>query len=417
MSTIASRITEFTLPSGGRVAVAPTRVSDVVTIAGSIIGGPNAFASAAGAAAAVAGDLLDAGAGNLGKEAFRASLAARGAELQFVAEGMRLSWTATCFPEDTKYVIERIADALFSPALPSGELPAEKLRALTALDEEASDTRAQAERAALRLIYPGGHPSFVPAISEERARIEALAIADVKAVARSYGTRHLAMAIAGDVDANALGPVIERAFGRTPAGLPRPSALPGTSAMAKRADVRLADKANADVVMSSALGFTTDDARYVPAAVVIHALGGSFASHLMQTVRERDGLTYGVRSSLKGFDDKLDGYLRIWGTFAPNLLMRGIDTLSRETALFLKSGVTEDKLIAIKEEIAGSYAVSLSTTTGLAMRIVRFMEDDRPLSYVDEYPEIIGRVTLKEAQDAAAYLASLPLSVATAGSF
>jgi zinc protease len=137
----------------------------------------------------------------------------------------------------------------------------------------------------------------------------------------------------------------------------------------------------------------------------------------MQTVRERDGLTYGVRSSLKGFDDKLDGYLRVWGTFAPNLLMRGIDTLARETALFLKAGLDESKLAAIKEEIEGSYAVSLSTTAGLAMRVVRFMEDDRPLSYIDEYPAIVGRVTQKETRDAAAYLASLPLSIATAGSF
>lgn len=418
MSTISSRISEITLLTGGRIAVVPTNVKDVVTIAGSIIGGPAAFGKESSAAVSFAADLLDAGAGKLGKAAFRDALASRGAAISFTANGTRLSFTASCFPEDAKYVIDRIADALFSPHLPARELTGEKTRTLTALAEEAGDTRAQAGRAAARLIYEPNHPGYALTLDAERRQTESATLAGVKKIAAAYGTKHLALAVVGDVNTSTLLPAIEKAFGRAEAGQARPSAAPLKSVTSRRENVIVPDKATADVIMGAATGFNTDDTRYLPAMLAVHALGsGSFASHLMQTVRERDGLTYGVQAKLRGFEDKLDGAFLVWATFAPELLLRGIDMLSKETALFLKSGVTEERFTGVKTEIAGSYAVSLSTTAGLAARIVRFMEDDRPLSRVDEYPELVGRVTLKEAQDAAAYLASLPLSIATAGSF
>jgi len=415
MSTIASRATELILPTGGRIAILPTSVKDVVTISGSIIGGPGAFGAGRDADAALAASLLDAGAGKFSKEAFRNALAARGAELTFAASDTRLSFQASCFSEDAGFVIERIADALFSPKLPPKELASEKVRMLADLKDEASDTRSQADRAARRLIYPAGHPNHEPTFAEEERETAAATLASVKRITAAYGTKHLALAIVGDVDAQALAPIVLRAFKKAPAGQDRPKKVAVNKRGVERINISLPDKANADVVMAAPLGLTTDDPRYLPLTVVIHALGGSFASHLMQTVRERDGLTYGVRASLGGFGDMVEGYLRLWGTFAPQLLARGTDTLQKETALFLASGMDAAKLDSIKEEMAGSYAVSIATTQGLAIRIVRFMEADRPLSWLDEYPERVSAITLKEAQDAAALLASLPLSTATAG--
>jgi zinc protease len=416
MNTIASRATELSLPNGGRAVILPTSVKDVVTIQGSIIGGPSAFAANESAAAEMAADLLDAGAGKLGKEAFRAALAARGAEIHFDTRDTRLTWSASCFPEDAPFVIARIADAIFSPQLLPAEFAAEKVRMISDLDDEAGNTGAQAAQALTRLLYAPSHPNYASSTAEEKKRAEAAAVADAKTIARQYGTKHLALAIVGDVNAKRLREAVEKAFGKAPEGKARPSAAPSARSDAKRENVIIPDKANADVSMGSALGFGMDDKRYRPTAVITYMLGGSFAGHLMQTVRERDGLTYGVRASLKGLTDKLDGFLEVWGTFAPQLLIRGTDTLERETRIFLKSGVTEESLTAVKDEIAGSYAVSLATTSGLARHIVRFIEDEKPVSWVDEYPDLVRAVSLKEAQDAAARLESLPLSIATAGS-
>lgn len=417
---ISSRVTEITLPNGGRAAILPTNVKDVVTIYGSLIGGPSAFSGADEMAAEMAADLLDAGSGKLSKEAFRAALATRGAEVHFSANGTRLSFSASCFPEDASFVIARIADAILRPHLPAAEFAAQKMRLQADLDDEASNTTAQAEHALTRLAYPAGHPNYAPTTVEEKRRVAAATLADARAIAKHYGTAHLALAVVGDVNAARMRDTLEKTFGKTPAGKARPSVAPTTSVNhpdARRENVIIAGKANADIAIGSALGFGMDDDRYLPTLAVTHMLGsGGFSSHLMQTVRERDGLTYGVRARLKGLSDMLDGYFQIWATFAPHLLIRGTDTTLRETGTFLKGGITEESLVSVKEEITGGYAVSLSTTQGLASRLVRIMEDDKPISYIDEYPELISAITLDEALAAAAHLASLPLSIATAGS-
>jgi zinc protease len=416
MATIAERTTEIVLPSGGRAFILPTNVKDIVTITGSLIGGPTAFKQSEEAAAEMAAEILDAGAGKLKKEAFREALAGRGAEVSFGAGGARLSFSAQCFPEDAKFVIERIADAIREPHLPAAEVAAEKTRALADLAEELGDTRSQAERALSRLIYSPSHPNYSISIKEEMKQVEGVTPDAIRRIAKSYGTKHAAIAVVGDIHASKIQEILEKNFGKTEAGITRPTPKPERSTSVKKEDVVLKDKASADIAMGAALGFNNDDPRYLPVSLVTYALGGSFAGHLMQTVRERDGLTYGIRSQLQGFSDKVDGYFRTWATFAPSVLIRGIDTVTKETNLFLKTPLTEEQLDKVKEEITGSYAVSLATTNGLARYLVRFAEDDRPLSWIDQYPDIIRAISLKDAQDAANLLASLPLSIATAGS-
>jgi zinc protease len=73
-------------------------------------------------------------------------------------------------------------------------------------------------------------------------------------------------------------------------------------------------------------------------------------------------------------------------------------------------------LAETKKEVSGSYVVSLSNTRGLARNILKALEDDRPLSWVDEFPKRIEAITIEDAHEAAEFLAALPLSVATAGS-
>jgi zinc protease len=418
--SISSRVTELTLPTGGRAAILPTNVKDVVTIRGSIIGGPAAFTGSGEVAADLAANLLDAGAGKLGKEAFRGSIASKGAELRFGTADARLTWSASCFPEDLPFLLARIGDAVFSPHLASPDFSAEKVRTQADLDDEAGDTRAQSEIGLARLIYPASHPNYQLSTGEKKKFVSGLALSELKSVAKQYGTGHLALAIVGDISVKQAREAIEKAFRKASAGRVRPSAEAidrSTRPDARRESISIPDKANTDVSLGSALGFGMDDKRYLPTAVVTHMLGShGFTSHLMSTVRERDGLTYGTYAWLKGFSDKLDGYLHIWGMFAPQLLVRGQEALERETGIFLKGGVTEDALREVKDEIAGSYAVSLASTHGLARMLVRIMEEDRPIARIDEYPELIRAITLKEAQDAAAYLESLPLSIATAGS-
>lgn len=103
-----------------------------------------------------------------------------------------------------------------------------------------------------------------------------------------------------------------------------------------------------------------------------------FISSLMDNVRDKEGLTYGIYSLISGSDFHLDGYWAVWGTFAPTLLEKGVESTMKqvcghfyvtfEVEKWYKEGVSADELRDKKTAITGSYKVRLATTGGLAGR-------------------------------------------------
>ena len=75
--------------------------------------------------------------------------------------------------------------------------------------------------------------------------------------------------------------------------------------------------------------------------VATHILGGNFSARLMQTVRVKEGLTYGINSTINGFGNSNDGYWMVGGTFAPELLAKGEKATLREIKKWAEGGVTQ----------------------------------------------------------------------------
>ena len=87
--------------------------------------------------------------------------------------------------------------------------------------------------------------------------------------------------------------------------------------------VTMQDKTSTDFVVGTALGIDRYHPDYLPLYLATHTLGGNFSARLMQTVRVKEGLTYGINSSLSGFGNGNDGYWMVGGTFSPKLLSKG----------------------------------------------------------------------------------------------
>jgi predicted Zn-dependent peptidase len=122
----------------------------------------------------------------------------------------------------------------------------------------------------------------------------------------------------------------------------------------------------------------------------IYILGGNFSARLMQSVRDEEGLTYGIGSTITGCGYGTNGHWYTWGTFSPNLVEKGIkSTLSVMDKWFAK-GVTERELAAKKTTLNGSFQVSLDTTSGLIDKILTNAEKGRDISYLDNYTKKIN---------------------------
>jgi zinc protease len=119
----------------------------------------------------------------------------------------------------------------------------------------------------------------------------------------------------------------------------------------------------------------------------------------MGTVRDKEGLTYSIGASM-GDDSIVDGAWNITASFAPGLLLKGVESTRRELDKWWKDGVSEQELATRKQGITGSYFVGLSTTAGLADTILLNTQRGYDLSWLDLYPKAVKAITTAQVNAA-----------------
>lgn len=404
-----------------RLFAARTAAPDVVTIEGSVLGGYCMLPRERTMVPRIATGLLDAGTATKTKDELRGALASRGASLHFSPGGDRTHFSATCLPEDAEFVFKLIRECLSESSFPTSEVAAQKKRTLAELEESKRDTSQQALYAFSRLVFDRTHVNYADTTETEIERAAKATRKDMTNFRSLLGQGGLVLAVAGDVRADEILTKAATVFAKLPGG---------TAQMTQKAPNRkrpsseeslisIADKATLDVYMGASIPFTYDSPEYLPLAVLTSMLGGNGLStaHLMRTIRERDGLTYGIYASLAGFGGLSEGALRIQATFSPATFERAVDTTRKEIRVFLDSGMTEEALAAKKDELIGRYYVGLSTTRGLAGTLHKIGVEGKPLGYADEYPDLIRAITLADIKNAASYVPFDKLSLAAAGTF
>jgi len=159
-------------------------------------------------------------------------------------------------------------------------------------------------------------------------------------------------------------------------------------------------KTSVSVVIGQPSGLRYADAGYQPLNMATAVLGsGFFSARLLDIIRNREGLTYGIFAGLTG-DTYADGAWAISATFAPELLDKGLASTVRELQRFAAEGLTAEELATFKVTITGSYKVQLSTTGGLASGLLNAAQRGYGPGWLDEFPRVIQRLTLAEVNAA-----------------
>jgi zinc protease len=419
MKSIAKNIYEKEV-AGMRLFAAHTGARDVVSVEGSVLGGSSMLPRPKEYAANIAAELLDAGTTKKSKSQLREALSARGISLSFAAGGERTYFSASCLPEDLSPLLTIITECLSSSRFEAKEVQLLKERMLSDLKEEKTDTMAQGSQTLSRQLYDPKHENYVDTTATRTKWLTLIDPKEVRDFGKKYGRNGLVLSIVGDIDAAAAGTLAERIFKKLPQGthLTPSKTRNSKEIVANEQLITIKDKTSIDVYLGVSLPIIKKDSRYIALSMLCTMLGGSgFTSHLSKTIRERDGLTYHVRASLAGFADEADGFLRIYASFSPATFTHSIAQLRKEIAIFFKSEITEKSLEGQKVEAAARYLMNLSTTRGLASALHAIGVEGRALSYLDEYPESIEKLTLADIQEAATLIGRDALSLAAAGTF
>src|ERR1700722_1523132 len=124
------KVREFSIAGNGRLFVAPTKVKDIVSVSGSVLGGAYMLPKNKNVIALLASQLIDTGTLKKTKDAIREGLASRGAFLSFSVGGDRTYFSAHCFPADLPWVLTLAAECLSGARFPEGEIVSARTRML-----------------------------------------------------------------------------------------------------------------------------------------------------------------------------------------------------------------------------------------------------------------------------------------------
>jgi len=137
---------------------------------------------------------------------------------------------------------------------------------------------------------------------------------------------------------------------------------------------------------------------YDSATRSIKVEGPGFDSRLMQELRVRRGLTYGVRSHFTPLQQA--------GPFVVSLATRNaeaglaLQTTREVLGHYIKEGPTDAELNQAKANIIGGFPLRYDSNSKLLPYLAVIGQYHLPLSYLQEYPRAVAQVSVAQIRDA-----------------
>lgn len=251
--------------------------------------------------------------------------------------------------ENLPAVLRLVGEVLRMPAFDSTEFELLRTEQLAGLEEQRSEPTAQGSIAFQRALnpWPDDDPRATLTIDGQVAATRGVRLSQLRDFYRGfYGADHGQMAVVGDFDAAAIRQLADSIFGdwRSPVPFERiPSEYrdvgPGKIVL------KTPDKANAFFLAGMNIAVRNDDSVYAPLVIGNFMLGGGFLnSRLATRIRQREGISYGVGSSL--FAASLDraGAFQTYAIYAPENVARLETAFNEEVARVLQEGYAAEEL-------------------------------------------------------------------------
>jgi zinc protease len=279
--------------------------------------------------------MLTEGAGDLNAEGFQTRLEELAVRMSFSASRDVFSGSLRTLSEQRDEAFGMLALALNAPRFDADAVERLRGQVEASIRRDLSNPNAIAGRAWSETLFPG-HPYGRPV----DGTMDSVATIDADAL-RNYHRRTLArgnlvVGVVGDISAEELKPLIDKAFGQLPE---QPDFLEIANvdlpAEGFRQDIER--PLPQTIIQFGMPGLERDDPDFIPAFVLNHILGGgSFTSRLWHSVREERGLAYSVYSYLNPMD-----YAALWagGTAtSTEQAEKALEIIRDEIAVLPKTG-------------------------------------------------------------------------------
>jgi zinc protease len=303
-------------------------------------------------AVAMLGGLIDKGGAGMSRAQISDAFDQLRAEVSFGASGQSLSVGITTVRQHLPAVLALVGRLLREPALPADALDERRRQQLAAIAAQRSEPGAVAGNALQRHgnPYPRGDPRHAPSFDETEQDLNAVTVDAVRTVHRRFLSAAAGeFSAVGDMDPAAVRTALAQAFGdwRAPAGgalpfvrVPQPLVAPPPL----RQLLATPDKPNANLLLAQPLALNDTHPDYPAMLVANHLLGGDANARLWARIREKDGLSYDVRSGVAWNSFEPASRWQASAIFAPQNQPKVEAALKEEVARALQDGFSQKEL-------------------------------------------------------------------------
>jgi zinc protease len=345
--------------------------------------------------------LLDEGAGDLDSKTFRERLERRAIELSFSSTRDYLRGSLRMLKDNKDEAFDLLHLTLTSPRFDATDVERIRAQVLSGLRRDTTNPTSLASRKFLEIAF-GNHP-YGRHGNGTLDSVPKIDVADMKDYVRHVIARDtLRIAVVGDVDADTLGKLLDKAFGGLPA---KASLTPVAEVEATRPPERAFVPLDVPqtVVTFGGPGIRRHDPNFMAAYVVNHILGGGgLSSRLYKEVREKRGLAYSIYESLLWMD-RSALFIGNTGTRADRA-GETVDAIEKEVRRMAEEGPTQKELDEAKSYLKGSQMLALDTSSKLAQALLQYQLDKLPIDYIEKRNAMVDAVTLEDARKVASQL-------------
>ena len=336
--------------------------------------------------------LIEEGAAELDARAFAKARDGLAASFSYAVYDDTLSVSAKFLTENRDEALELLRQSLTSPRFDQDAIDRVRAQVISGIRSDEKDPSSIAGQAFDARVY-GTHP-YGTDRSGTVDSVTALTRDDILAAFQSTVVRdRLYISVVGDISREELAPVLDTLLADLPeTGAPLP---PAATPAFDGETVVIPFETPQSVAMFGQSGVPFDHPDYFAAYLLNVVLGGGgFESRLMQEVREKRGLTYGVYSYLVD-KDGADVWLGSVQS-ANNRIGEAMDVIEAEWARMQSEGVTETELEDAKRYLTGAYPLRFDGNGPIADILVGMQMQGMGTDYIATRNDRVNAVTLEQ---------------------
>jgi len=321
-------------------------------------------------------------------------------------------------------VLELLRQVLREPTFPANHFDLIQRERLANLEQMRGEPATLAPRLLQRLLNPYGTEDvrYVPNLEEAIERMRTVSRDQVVQLYQQFlGSQSGELTIVGDFDPAVCLPILKSTLAgwkaeKPYARIPMPILGVPTNTLQK---INTPDKANATYTAGLLFPLQDDDPDY-PALLMANYIlgGGTLSSRLGNRIRQQDGLSYGVTSSLSVSSYEPRASLSITAICNPHNIDRLAVDVQEELDRLIREGVTADELDQARQGYLQSLQVGRSSDAALAGALTSLRHLGRTFTYETEMEKKIKALTRDQVASAVRrHLDPKRLVIVTGGDF